>query len=137
MEIDTAVKNAKRIIPLVVRDIKDEEAPKQLGHLNWIFFRESDDFNAALNKLMIAIETNYEWVATHRRLQVKALEWQRSFKEKSFLLRGKDLKAAASQLTINATRDPHPTDLQREYLFKEPQSGKSTKSKYSRIRSVG
>src|SRR6187431_2930276 len=44
-EIDTAVKNAKRIIPLVTRDIKGDEAPQQLSHLNWIFFRESDDFD--------------------------------------------------------------------------------------------
>ena len=51
-EIDHAVKNGKRLIPLVVRDIKEDEAPKQLGHLNWIFFRESDDFDASIKKLL-------------------------------------------------------------------------------------
>jgi len=75
-EIDCAVKNGKRLIPLVVRDISGNDAPKQLSHLNWIFFRDTDDFNAALEKLLTGIHTDYEWVATHRRLQVKALEWE-------------------------------------------------------------
>jgi len=54
-EIDHAVKNAKRIIPIVAQDVKGEDAPKQLTHLNWIFFREQDDFGAAIQKLLSAI----------------------------------------------------------------------------------
>ena len=116
-EIDCAVKNAKRIIPLVVRDIKGDEAPNQLSHLNWIFFREGDDFDAALKKLMIAIQTDYEWAATHRRLQIKALDWERNSKENGFLLRGMDLLDAEQDLATNTSKDPHPTDLQREYVL--------------------
>lgn len=116
-EIDTAVKNAKRIIPLVVRDTRADAAPKQLSHLNWIFFRESDNFDASFGKLMTAIQTDYEWVSTHRRLQVKALEWERNNKENSFLLRGKDLQDAELQLATNTSREPHPTDLQRDLIF--------------------
>ena len=44
-EIEVAVKNGKRLIPLVVRDVRGDETPSQLSHLNWIFFRESDDFD--------------------------------------------------------------------------------------------
>ncbi|HXQ34729.1 MAG TPA: TIR domain-containing protein, partial [Anaerolineales bacterium] len=116
-EIDCAVKNAKRVIPLVVRDIKGDEAPKQLSHLNWIFFREGDDFDAALKKLMTAIQTDYEWAATHRRLQIKALDWERNNKEGGFLLRGMDLLDAEQDLATNTSKDPHPTDLQREYVL--------------------
>ncbi|HLA08620.1 MAG TPA: toll/interleukin-1 receptor domain-containing protein, partial [Anaerolineales bacterium] len=50
-EIDHAVKNGKRLIPVVVRDIKADETPPQLGLLNWIFLRESDDFGLAFVKL--------------------------------------------------------------------------------------
>ncbi|MFN8413905.1 MAG: TIR domain-containing protein [Anaerolineales bacterium] len=121
-EIDTAVKNGKRLIPLVVRDVKGEDAPQQLGHINWIFFRESDDFASAFNKLLNGIQTDYEWAQTHRRLQVKALEWERSQKESSFLLRGKDLQDAESQLAVNTSKEPHPTDLQREYVLKSRQA---------------
>jgi len=116
-EIDTAVKNAKRIIPLVVRDVKSDDVSKQLSHLNWIFFRETDDFDAAFKKLSTAIHTDYEWVQQHRWLQVRALDWERDHKDKSSLLRGKDLQDVEFQLATNSSKEPHPTDLQREYVF--------------------
>jgi WD40 repeat protein len=116
-EIDTAVKNAKRIIPIVVRDVRGDEAPNQLSHLNWIFFRENDDCDVAVEKLITAIETDYEWAATHRRLQVKALDWERNGKDSGFFLRGMDLQDAEHDLATNTSKDPHPTDLQREYVL--------------------
>lgn len=121
-EIDCAVKNGKRLIPIVVRDIKGDETPKQLSHLNWIFFRENDDFEASKQKLMTAIQTDYEWAATHRRLQVKALEWERRNHDSSLLLRGRDLQDAEMQLATNTSKEPHPTDLQRDYVFKSRQA---------------
>jgi len=121
-EIDCAVKNAKRIIPLVVRDFKGDEAPKQLSHLNWIFFREQDDFNTAFQKLSTAIHTDYEWVQHHRWLQVRALDWVRDNKDNSSLLRGKDLQDVEFQLATNSSKEPHPTDLQREYVFESRES---------------
>ncbi|HET9909780.1 MAG TPA: TIR domain-containing protein, partial [Anaerolineales bacterium] len=116
-EIDTAVKNGKRLIPLVVRDIKGDETPSQLSHLNWIFFREGDDFDAGLQKLVTGIHTDYEWVKEHRWLQVRALDWERENKDSGSLLRGKDLQDAEFQLATNTSKEPHPTDLQREYVF--------------------
>jgi WD40 repeat protein len=116
-EIEAAVQNGKRMIPIVVRDIAWEDTPPHLGHLNYIFFRETDDFDASVKKLLNAIHTDYEWVQAHRRLQVKALEWERHNKENSFLLRGQDLQTAESNLALNTSKVPHPTDLMREYVF--------------------
>lgn len=118
LEIEAAVRNGKRLIPIVVRDIKGDEAPAELGHLNWIFLRKSDDFISGFDKLMTAIKTDYEWTQTHRQLQVKALEWERSGHENSFLLRGKELQNAELQLATNSSKEPHPTGLQRDYVFK-------------------
>src|SRR6185436_14909945 len=117
-EIESAVKNGKRLIPLVVRDIKGDEAPPELSHLNWIFLREQDNFDAAFEKLLTGIQTDYDWVQTHRRLQVKALEWERRGYENSLLLRGKDLQEAETQLTLNANKHPGPTELQQKYILK-------------------
>ena len=121
-EIDAAVKNGKRIIPIVAREIDWQDTPPKLGHLNYIFFSRDDDFDTAVKKLMTAIHTDYEWAATHRRLQVKALEWERNHKENSFLLRGKDLQEAELQLATNTSKEPHLTSLQHEYLFKSRQN---------------
>ena len=86
-EIEHAARNGKRLIPIVVRDSKAAESPPELQPLNWIFFRSEDDFDGSLGKLTTAINTDYEWVQTHRQLQVKALEWERNHLENSFLLR--------------------------------------------------
>jgi hypothetical protein len=75
-----------------------------------------DDFDASLTALTTAIHTDYDWVQTHRRLQVRALEWDRNQREDSYLLRGRDLQEAEAQLAVNGEKSPHPTNLQREYI---------------------
>ena len=90
--------------------------------LNWIFLRETDDFQAAFGELITAVKTDFAWVEFHRRLQVKALEWQRADHENSLLLRGRDLQTAEAELSINSSKEPSPTDLQRDYLLKSRQA---------------
>ena len=50
------------------------------------------------------------------------MEWERSSDENSFLLRGIELRDAELQLARNTSKDPHPTDLQREYVLKSRQA---------------
>src|SRR5262245_851654 len=133
-EIDHAIKNGKRLIPLVVREIQDDEAPETLRHLNYMFFRETDEFKTSFDKLLTAIQTDYVWVQVHRQLQVKALEWERDDKDDSFLLQGKELQEAELQLATNTSKSPHPTDLQREYVFKSRQASDESRR---RTRSIG
>src|SRR6185436_8106105 len=116
-EIKHAKENGKRLIPLLVRDIGKNKKVPELSHLNYIFFRKNDDFDAAIQKLLASIITDYKWVAAHRRLQLKALEWERNHKVHSLLLRDKDLQYAELQLATNSSKEPYPTDLQREYVF--------------------
>ena len=117
-EIEHAVQNGKRLIPIVVRDVKADEAHERLGHLNWIFLRESDEFSRSFEKLITAIHTDYEWVQVQRQLQLKALEWERSAQKSDFLLRGEELREAELQLAANSSKEPHPTDLQRDYVLR-------------------
>jgi formylglycine-generating enzyme required for sulfatase activity len=121
-ELKIAVRNGKRLIPVVPCEIEWSSVPPDLAHLNFIFFTENYDFNQQVEKLFTALDTDYDWLKTHRRLQVKALEWERSNKDNGFLLRGSDLVEAETQISINATKDPHPTDDQREYVLKSRQA---------------
>src|SRR6266545_3004478 len=107
-ELDHAVKNGKRLIPVVVRDAQTEEVAAELRSLNWIFLRAADDFNTGLGKLIKGIKTDYAWAQAHKQLLVKALEWERSARERSFLLRGKELQESESQVVTNAAKEPHP-----------------------------
>ena len=115
-ELEHAIKNGKRLIPLVVRDVRADDVTPILRTLNWIFFRAGDDFNESFAKLITALKTDYDWLQAHRQLQVKALEWERNNHENSFLLHGKELEDAEVQLARNASREPNATDLQREYI---------------------
>lgn len=117
IELEYAVKNGKRLIPVVPYDIVWDDVPPDLAKLNFIFFTEKFDFNTQFEKLFTALETDYEWLKTHRRLQVKALEWERSNKENGYLLRGRDLEEAEREISVNANKDPHPTNIQREYVL--------------------
>jgi WD40 repeat protein len=121
-EIEQAARNGKRLIPVVLRDVKAEDCPAELLHLNWIFLRATDNFGGAFEKLITAIKTDYVWVQFHRRLQVKALEWERSNFERSLLLHGKDLQNAEAELTRNASKVPYPTNLQRDYVLNSRQA---------------
>jgi WD40 repeat protein len=117
-EIAHAVKNEKRIIPIVIRDADEKNIPTVVKKLNWIFCREEqDNFTTAVGQIREAIHTDYEWLKLHTKLQIKALEWERR-KDASRLLRGKELREADDQLAkISGQQNPQPTPLQREYVL--------------------
>ena len=121
-EIEHAVKNGKRLIPVVIVDTRTDEVPPELRSLNWVFLRESDNFESSFDTLVTAIKTDYEWVQVHRRLQVKALEWERSGHENGFLLRGKDLQDAEAQLAKYLAKEPRATELQHTYVLRSRQT---------------
>lgn len=124
-EVAHAILNGKRIVPVVARDVDVKEVPPTISHLNWSFFsRPQDKYEDVFEKLLTAIRTDYGWVQTHARLQVKALDWERNNHEDSFLLRGKDLADAEAQLMVNGEKNPRSTELQRQYIVKSAEAEK-------------
>jgi WD40 repeat protein len=127
-ELAHAVENRKRVLPIVIHDadiasVVDETSQQEISKRNWIFCRDGqDNFITAIAETIKTIHTDYEWLKDHTRLQVQALEWERSNHEKSFLLRGKELQNAELQLATNSSKEPYPTDLQREYVFTSRQA---------------
>ena len=47
-EIDHAVQNGKRLIPVIVRDVNPNEVHPALAKVNWIYCREQDIFEEVL-----------------------------------------------------------------------------------------
>ncbi|MGV0024025.1 TIR domain-containing protein [Phormidesmis priestleyi] len=114
-ELEQAIALNKRIIPIVRRETTSVHPV--LAELNWIFFRESDDFNIAFRKLIKAINTDLPHVQTHTRLLSRAIEWEHG-RDDGFLLRGKDLKSAEEWLAKLDKKEPRPTELQYKYILK-------------------
>ena len=75
-EIAHAAANNKRMVPIVAREVTADRVPEALGKLNWIFYRESDDFEEATDKLISALDTDLDWVHAHTRLLTRAIEWE-------------------------------------------------------------
>ncbi len=144
-EIGLALKNHKRIVPVLV----DQLTPGEIGALapdlpqfNWVVFardqifrvetdpRATSDkaedrevafpklpqFQDALSKLSVAIHTDWEWVKYHTGLQVEALRWDNNSRDASYLIRGSALEEAEQKLIKAAGHDPQPTSLQVEFV---------------------
>ncbi|MCJ7534901.1 MAG: TIR domain-containing protein, partial [Anaerolineales bacterium] len=117
LEIAHAEKNNKRLIPIVVSEIDPGSVHPTLAALNWIFFKEGDQFQPAVQSLIDAIQTDQVWVKRHTRLQIRALEWDRNKQERGYLLHGQDLVQAEAWLSQAAEKDPQPTALQTQYIL--------------------
>jgi WD40 repeat protein len=107
----------KRIVPLALRQVPDAELPEEIRFRNWIPVDGEAPFEAGVDRVVAALETDLEWERQHTRVTVKALEWDGSGRDKSFLLRGADLKAGEGWLAAGVDKDPGPTALEQEYLL--------------------
>lgn len=115
LELAHAVKNNKRLIPLL--HIESRNVPKVLAAINWIYFREEDDFQDSIAKLLESIRTDLDWVKMHTRLLIKAIEWDNKNRDESFVLRGSDLDEAEAWLRESTDKEPAPTPLHTQYII--------------------
>ena len=117
LEVAHAVKNNKRLIPVVVNEVEPSAVHPALSALNWIFCREQSEFSQAFRDLIEVIQTDYDWVKEHTRLQVRALEWEQQEGEGGYVLRGQELDEAEHWLAQAAGKSPQPTALHAQYIL--------------------
>lgn len=115
-ELEHANTHNKRLVPIVRRNVQSTAVPESLESLNWIFFRDDNDFDKAVDDLVEALDTDLDWRQAHTRLDTRAEEWKESGEDSSFLLRGSDLQAAEEWQARSAEKEPKPTDLQARYI---------------------
>lgn len=116
-EIDHAVAQHKRLIPVLYRQVDTAAVHAQLASLNWVVLRDGPSFEADVGKLIEALDLDLDWIRHHARLLVRAGEWSQRGREASLLLRGRDLQEAQawlSQAGSSATRVA--TDAQAQYI---------------------
>jgi WD40 repeat protein len=116
-ELEHAIKNNKRLVPIVCREVEVNSVRLELSKLNWIFIRESDDFEGSLQCLKKALETDLDHVKEHTRLLRRAIEWNQKKSDPSYLLRERSLKEAQQWLAQSKERVPKPTQLHNDYII--------------------
>ena len=128
-EVVHAMEGGKRIIPVVWRFVEPEEMHERLAAANWVYMREDeDDFDEGFKILVEALRTDLEHVRQHTRLHLRATEWDDHGRDRSSLLRGKDLRSIGHWIenSIEAEMEPAPTALQQTYL----QASRVAKSRF-------
>jgi hypothetical protein len=119
-EIDHAVANHKRIIPILYEAITDNAVSQKLhpsvtSH-NWIIYDANGDFEAWFAMLVNALQTDIDYVRHHTRILVRAREWDIRGRDDSFLLRGTDADEAELWLTVAHDKKPAMLPLQQAYI---------------------
>jgi WD40 repeat protein len=116
-ELRHAAESNKRIVPILRREVDRQGVPPELLAPNWIFFRESDDFERSVDALVDALETDLEWLEAHARLLIRAVEWERGRRDGSLLLRGRDLRDAEAWLAAQGSHREPATPLQTDFIL--------------------
>ncbi len=121
-ELAHAVQHNKRLVPVLYRKVIDSEVPQVLADLDWVPFEEgvrvdeAESFDHAFRSLLETIDTDLDYVRAHTRLLTRAIEWDKRQRDKSLLLRGKDLKEAERWLIEAIGKKPPLTQLQLQYI---------------------
>lgn len=116
-EVEYAKKLNKRIVTVLYEPIDTANLHPVLATVQWIDFnRYNRDFYTNFGELIRVLDTDLEHLRSHTRLMGRALEWERSGHDPSFLLRGTDLVASEQWLQQAARQSPPPTGLQTRYI---------------------
>ena len=119
LELHYAVQLNKKIIPIVLKTF-DTTPPDGIGHINWIYFTphagHDNLYDESYPKVIAALEQDLQHARTHKRLGLRAMEWDRQKRADSFLLSGDELKQAEHWLTESLDKTPVPTDLHVAYI---------------------
>ncbi len=117
-ELDHAREANKRIVPIAHLEVPDAEIPASVAQLNWIPQQGvfEDDFDAALDELIEALETDAEALRSHTRWQQRAEAWRDGGRARGLLATGAELREADRWLVEQTGRKPEPTPLQAEWV---------------------
>ncbi len=115
-ELAAAVAQHKRIIPIVLSHVPPDDLPASLTAPNWLDFQSPDDRASQVDRLIDALDADLEWRDASTRLAARAREWEASGGDRSFLLRGADLKAAEAWSESKGSHREQPTTQQYAYL---------------------
>lgn len=118
-EVEHAVQNNKRFIPLLYRDISSVDKSvihRAIQAHNWIPF-SAEGFDSALPLLLNALTLDLEHVRQHTLLLVRAKEWESRSRSADYLLTGAEVGEYDRWLQGGREKEPSPTELQLDYIL--------------------
>lgn len=114
-EVGEARRLSKRIIPVLWRAVDFSRLPDDLGAINAVPF-DGERAVSGASKLVVALNSDLDWLREHTRLGERAMEWEQSDRAPAYLLRGPALGSARDWLAAKPANAPPATALQREFI---------------------
>ena len=119
-ELNQALANNKRIIPLLVAETDFKLIPLELKKLQFIDFTQSEneaEYRFSTDKLLQELKKESSYYEKHKILLVKARKWQKQNQNPSLLLRGYNIQHFAAWLKVAKQREDYPPlPLQEEFI---------------------
>ncbi len=166
LEIDEALRNHKRLIPIMLHPTKLEEGLEVISRRtlsddalavldgreitevvrnnwnaiarhNWISFDRENEFERNVQRLLSALDTDLEYVKEHTRLFVRANDWVQRHRNPHLLLVGTEINDAESWLSHAVEKDPKPTSLHAEYITRSRQNANERQRRRFILLTVG
>lgn len=79
LELGYAVELKKKIIPIVLEPFDQDGLPEGVGSINWIYFTphagHNNTFEESFPKVLQALDQDLEHARFHKRLALRALDW--------------------------------------------------------------
>lgn len=120
LELTLALQYHKRIIPLFISPVPPEQVATALQPLQHIDLSDppgTPTHEQGISRLFNILKQDAAYHATHKKLLVSALKWERQQHNASILLRGYNLRHAQAWLSVaNAQANYGPSTLQKQFL---------------------
>ncbi len=114
-ELEHADSVGKRIIPVLAAPTAD--VPDALAARQWVELGSGADWGAAIEEIVEAIESDLPYVRAHARYLEESQRWNAVGRDRGFLLRGGELRAAEAWLATRSDRpEPRPTTDQIAFI---------------------
>jgi formylglycine-generating enzyme required for sulfatase activity len=121
-EVDHALTDAKRVLPVIFKTVPDADIPPKLQRRQFVRFDTGQGINRPLALLVDALRQDLDWLREHTRLSESAVRWRARGAPESMLLRGDDLAAAKSWLDARKASAPPITDELRDFVIASGQA---------------
>ncbi len=113
-ELSRALELGKRLVPVLLRPA--DGVPPGLAAVQYVH-ADGRGLEETATHVAEAIGTDHEWVREHTQWLARALRWQAHDRQRAYLLRGSELRAAEDWLARQSERlEPRPTPLQTEFI---------------------
>jgi formylglycine-generating enzyme required for sulfatase activity len=132
-EIDFAASLNKRFAPILCRSVSAKTLPRALARINWIPFDDAVRFDASMDQLTAALETDIGWIRQHTEYGEAARRWLAAGRHGGLLLRSPTLEVAEYWIVSRPRNAPEPTEEIRTFVA---QSREGTRSAQQRRRLV-